>query len=158
MKKLFLFSLLFAFCLNMNGQEKKGEKSNTTTEKSTKSKKEAKTKVPLKKDGTPDKRYKTSQKENVPLKKDGTPDKRYNASTKESKTSTTGQKKAAEGKANPISNKAKTKYKKETHSNEKAPKKKDKVTGKYKGKTVYTGPRGGEYYINSNGNKTYITD
>ncbi|MCA6421505.1 MAG: hypothetical protein IM568_01655 [Flavobacterium sp.] len=57
-----------------------------------------------------------------------------------------------------MSNKAKTKYKKETHSNEKAPKKKDKVTGKYKGKTVYTGPRGGEYYINSNGNKTYITD
>lgn len=23
-------------------------------------------------------------------------------------------------------------------------------------KTVYTGPRGGQYYINSNGNKTYI--
>ena len=40
MKKLFLLSLLFAFVLNMNGQEKKGEKSKTTTEKSTKSKKE----------------------------------------------------------------------------------------------------------------------
>lgn len=24
------------------------------------------------------------------------------------------------------------------------------------GKTIYTGPRGGKYYINSNGNKTYI--
>ena len=24
------------------------------------------------------------------------------------------------------------------------------------GRTVYTGPRGGQYYINSNGNKTYI--
>jgi colicin import membrane protein len=23
---------------------------------------------------------------------------------------------------------------------------------------VYTGPRGGRYYINSNGNKTYISD
>jgi hypothetical protein len=44
MKKLFLFSLLFAFVLNMNGQEKKGEKSKTTTQKSTKSKKEAETK------------------------------------------------------------------------------------------------------------------
>ena len=42
MKKLFLLSLLFAFVLNMKGQEKKGEKSKTTTEKSTKSKKETK--------------------------------------------------------------------------------------------------------------------
>lgn len=24
------------------------------------------------------------------------------------------------------------------------------------GKTIYTGPRGGQYYINSNGNKTYV--
>jgi hypothetical protein len=24
------------------------------------------------------------------------------------------------------------------------------------GRTIYTGPRGGQYYINSNGNKTYI--
>lgn len=34
--------------------------------------------VVLKKDGTPDKRYKTA-KEKVPLKKDGTPDKRFKA-------------------------------------------------------------------------------
>lgn len=26
----------------------------------------------------------------------------------------------------------------------------------YQGKTVYTGSRGGQYYINSNGNKTYV--
>ena len=32
----------------------------------------------------------------------------------------------------------------------------DKVTGTYKGKKVFTGPRGGKYYINKNGNKTYI--
>jgi hypothetical protein len=25
------------------------------------------------------------------------------------------------------------------------------------GRTIYTGPRGGQYYINGNGNKTYIT-
>jgi colicin import membrane protein len=33
---------------------------------------------------------------------------------------------------------------------------KDKVTGTYKGREVYTRPRGGKYYINKNGNKTYI--
>ncbi len=33
---------------------------------------------------------------------------------------------------------------------------KDKATGTYKGKKVYTGPKGGKYYINKNGNKTYI--
>ena len=32
----------------------------------------------------------------------------------------------------------------------------DKVTGTYNGKTVYTATKGGRYYINSNGNKTYI--
>ena len=26
-----------------------------------------------------------------------------------------------------------------------------------KGRTIYEGPRGGRYYINSNGNKTYIS-
>lgn len=29
-------------------------------------------------------------------------------------------------------------------------------TETYNGKTIYTGPRGGKYYINKNGNKTYI--
>jgi len=42
---------------------------------------------------------------------------------------------------------------------------KNKTTGEKKvatekkttsGKTIYTGPRGGKYYINKNGNKTYI--
>ncbi|MBK6977996.1 MAG: hypothetical protein IPH28_13570 [Cytophagaceae bacterium] len=33
----------------------------------------------------------------------------------------------------------------------------DKSIGKDdKGRTIYEGPRGGRYYINSNGNKTYI--
>jgi colicin import membrane protein len=32
-----------------------------------------------------------------------------------------------------------------------------KVIGKTKdGKTIYEGPRGGQYYYNSNGNKTYV--
>jgi hypothetical protein len=29
-------------------------------------------------------------------------------------------------------------------------------SGTYNGNTTYTGPRGGTYYINSNGNKTYV--
>ena len=34
----------------------------------------------------------------------------------------------------------------------------DKSVGKDdKGRTIYEGPRGGRYYINSNGNKTYVT-
>ena len=46
---------------------------------------------------------------------------------------------------------------KETATSKAAEKKvKDKVTGEYKGKKVFTGPRGGKYYINKNGNKTYI--
>ena len=33
----------------------------------------------------------------------------------------------------------------------------DKQIGKDdKGRTIYEGPRGGQYYINSNGNKTYL--
>jgi len=54
--------------------------------------------------------------------------------------------------------KAKTETAKLRESNEKAPKVADKITGTYNGKKVYTGPRGGRYYINSNGNKTYIQD
>lgn len=35
----------------------------------------------------------------------------------------------------------------------------DKSVGKdAKGRTIYEGPRGGRYYINSNGNKTYIQE
>ena len=54
--------------------------------------------------------------------------------------------------------KSATRKVKEVSSNEKAPKTPDKVTGQYNGKKVYTGPRGGKYYINKNGNKTYIQD
>ena len=43
-------------------------------------------------------------------------------------------------------------------TSEKAPKVADKITGEYNGKKVYTGPRGGKYYINKNGNKTYIQE
>ena len=57
--------------------------------------------------------------------------------------------------AQTVTTKAPTKIK---ETSEKAPKVADKITGEYNGKKVYTGPRGGKYYINSNGNKTYIQD
>ncbi len=46
----------------------------------------AKPTVPLKKDGTPDKRFKENKTEKpaVPLKKDGTPDKRFKENKKKS--------------------------------------------------------------------------
>ena len=51
------------------------------------------------------------------------------------------------------------KPKKERVSTEKAnPNTTDKVIGKYNDRKVYEGPRGGKYYINKNGNKTYIDD
>ena len=43
--------------------------------------KTVKTNVVLKKDGTPDKRYKNTTEKNIVLKKDGTPDRRYKNTT-----------------------------------------------------------------------------
>ncbi len=70
-----LMALMLVLSLNVNAQQTK-----TATKPA--DKKEVKatnntgsaTKGPVKKDGTPDKRYKSNKK----LKKDGTPDKRYN--------------------------------------------------------------------------------
>lgn len=70
------------------------------------------------------------------IKKDGTPDKRFKMTPAEEKEDL---------KDTPASRVAEKKVK-------------DKVTGSYKGKKVFTGPRGGRYYINKNGNKTYISD
>lgn len=46
-------------------------------QKGTKKEAAKKEEVKLKKDGTPDKRFKENKKEEVKLKKDGTPDKRF---------------------------------------------------------------------------------
>ena len=70
------------------------------------------------------------------IKKDGTPDKRFKKTPAEEKE---------DMKDTPASRVAEKKVK-------------DKVTGSYKGKKIFTGPRGGRYYINKNGNKTYISD
>lgn len=71
----FLMALMLVLSLNAGAQQ-------TKTAAKPADKKEVKatnsnapeTKGPVKKDGTPDKRYKSNKK----LKKDGTPDKRYN--------------------------------------------------------------------------------
>jgi hypothetical protein len=60
----------------------------TTKVATTDQKKTTKTEVVLKKDGTPDKRYKSSKT----LKKDGTPDMRYKANQKTTTTTTTTKK------------------------------------------------------------------
>lgn len=80
MKKVFLMVLaVLGFALTSSAQEgtktKKVEKTKVVKEKDGDVKKKTETTVVLKKDGTPDKRYKSTKK--VVLKKDGTPDKRY---------------------------------------------------------------------------------
>ena len=174
MRKLILLCMVFVFTSTVFAQTTAEKKAKAKTEakvKQTKKKtiktekkvKETKT-TKLKKDGTVDKRYKADTK--VRLKKDGTPDKRY---VKENNASSTGRAKSAEGKAKAATNKAEARIKKtpkeekedmrETTVSKSAERKvKDKVSGSYKLKKVFTGPRGGRYYINKNGNKTYISD
>ena len=86
MKKVFLAVIaLLGFSLTASAQQgtmkmaKKTEKANKEVIKESKpvEVKKTETKTVLKKDGTPDKRYKTDEKTKIVLKKDGTPDKRY---------------------------------------------------------------------------------
>lgn len=129
---VFVFSNTF-YAQTATAKKVKTEKKTTTTT------------TKLKKDGTPDKRYKTESK--VVLKKDGTVDKRYK-NTSTSVTTT---------KAKKLTPAEEKEDMKETAASKAEEKKvKDKATGSYKGKKVFTGPRGGKYYINKNGNKTYI--
>lgn len=71
MKKLiFTLIAMLGFAFTSSAQATKKKEVTTTKEV-----KKTDTKVVLKKDGTPDKRF--TKKEKVVLKKDGTPDKRY---------------------------------------------------------------------------------
>ena len=79
MKKLFTLMTLVLFSLTTFAQ--------TTTKTATASHKS--TTVHVKKDGTPDRRFKENKSTTVHLKKDGTPDMRY----KENKKTTTVTKK-----------------------------------------------------------------
>jgi len=59
-----------------------------------------------------------------------------------------------------VINKSKTETSKEKPSVDTSPKettkKSNESTTTYKGYTIHTGPRGGQYYYNSKGNKVYI--
>jgi Na+-translocating ferredoxin:NAD+ oxidoreductase RnfG subunit len=73
MRKLILAVIaLLGFTLSTTAQQtpKKADKAKTETKKE-------EVKAPLKKDGTPDKRFKENKESKVVLKKDGTPDKRF---------------------------------------------------------------------------------
>jgi hypothetical protein len=73
MKKLiFALIAIVGFAFASFAQQETKKKVTTTKEV-----KKTDTKVVLKKDGTPDKRYKENKTTKVILKKDGTPDKRY---------------------------------------------------------------------------------
>ena len=152
MKKLILLCLFFVFSNSFYAQE---TKSKTKDTKAVTSKETAK---------------KTTKKSGYDYDKDvtvKTPAKKE-AAKKETKSGYDYDKKSNKSDANKIDAKIKDeKYtkgnskKKEPilkESNEKAPKIADRVTGEYNGKKVYTGSRGGTYYINKNGNKTYIQD
>ncbi len=145
MKKLVLLCFLFVFANSFYAQD-------------TKSKKEPATKETTKKKSGYD--YDKDVTVKTPAKKE--------AAKKETKSGYDYDKKSNKSEANKVDAKIKDeKYTKGNstkkaptlkESNEKAPKKADKITGEYNGKKVYTGPRGGKYYINKNGNKTYIQD
>jgi hypothetical protein len=89
MRKLFLAVIaLLGFTLATNAQQapKKADKAAKET-KAPESKKEDAKAAPMKKDGTPDMRYKAnkeakSETPKGPLKKDGTPDKRFKENKK----------------------------------------------------------------------------
>jgi hypothetical protein len=73
MRKLFLAVIaLLGFTLTASAQQATKKTSKPATE----------TKAPLKKDGTPDKRFKENKTPKGPLKKDGTPDKRFKENKK----------------------------------------------------------------------------
>ncbi len=77
MRKIF-FTLIALFCFTITlSAQQAPTKTAKKTEKTSKELKKTEAKVVLKKDGTPDKRYKNNTTSKVHLKKDGTPDKRY---------------------------------------------------------------------------------
>jgi len=80
-KLIFAVIALLGFSITTSAQQGVAKKAKKT-EKAVKEIKKTEEKVILKKDGTPDKRFKENKKPQVPLKKDGTPDKRYKENKK----------------------------------------------------------------------------
>jgi len=79
MKKLILALVaILGFTFSVAAQDgAKKDAKKAETSKAVKKDTKTDSKVVLKKDGTPDKRYKENKDSKVVLKKDGTPDKRY---------------------------------------------------------------------------------
>jgi hypothetical protein len=120
----------------------------------------------LKKDGTPDMRYKAN-KQVYGNSSYSTPSNTYNYNN----TNTTYQSGYYRSNGTYVKGHYKTKSNSTNHDNystkgnynpytgSNGSRAKDYSTGAYnygKGKTIHTGSRGGQYYINSNGNKTYV--
>ncbi|WP_333600803.1 hypothetical protein [Flavobacterium sp.] len=77
MRKVMLAVMaLIGFTLSASAQQAPKKAAPAAKETKAPAKKEE-AKAPLKKDGTPDKRFKANKETKVVLKKDGTPDKRY---------------------------------------------------------------------------------
>jgi len=164
MKKLLLLCFVFVFATTLYAQETKVgkavDKAAVKTKKAAKDVKDGTVKTAKKvankskdvandvADGTKKAANKVADKSKETAKdvKEGTKKTAAKAADKTAKA------------ADKVETKAKKTATKIRESNEKAPKVADKVTGTYNGKKVYTGPRGGRYYINSNGNKTYLSD
>ena len=81
-KLMFAIMALVGFTFSAAAQQapKKADKAAKETKAPAAKKMEAK--ATLKKDGTPDKRFKAPKAAKAPLKKDGTPDKRYKENKK----------------------------------------------------------------------------
>lgn len=166
MKKLILLCLLFIISGTFYAQDSKAKKEPTKSETTKKKSgydynKDVTVKSTKKETSSKATTTKETAKKETTKKKSG-----YDYNKDVSVKSTTA-KKPNKSETNKVDAKIKEeKYtkgnsqKKPTYkeSNEKAPKKPDRVTGTYNGKKVYTGSRGGKYYINKNGNKTYIQD
>jgi colicin import membrane protein len=105
---------------------------------------------------------KTDKKETTVTKKNGTPDMRYKQNkmaaekkTKEAKTSEkTVNKTVSNSKPTQTVTTTKTTT---TTASQGVNKSSDKAIGTdSKGRTIYEGPRGGHYYVDSKGNKVYV--
>ncbi|UCA61819.1 hypothetical protein KB553_09915 [Chryseobacterium rhizoplanae] len=163
MKKLLLLGFI-TFCVNFSIAQ------TTTRSREANTKNEVVSAVKLKKDGTPDKRYiskvpaaisrkvtavpntelipqasTTSNTGTIKLKKDGTADKRYSTAKENTVTVPPIQAQTISRPAVP-NNSTTRSYTPTVDRTLKGPNDEE----------ILTGPRGGKYYINKNGNKTYI--
>lgn len=158
MKKAIYFSLLMVFSLTVFAQEaavkKTTKKADTEATKAKKKIEESKTAVKKEvKDGTKVVKEKPA-KAVADAKAEAKKSKEDTKAVKEKATKAVSDTKSEAKKVSTSETKKATAVKEQVKNAKVTGE--DKVTGTYNGKKVYTGPRGGRYYINDNGNKTYI--